>query len=138
MPRSQCCDTNSKRKRNFGLKYRGVSLATELLFRKLSSLEGTGPLPVSSVCDHGFFTQGGFFAVLTRLELYGLGSQVTGPYGTGSQVGGGFNWYFQGRRGARVTCDVSYVDDSPAQQSRTGFVAGSGGTLVGAHFWAFF
>lgn len=123
---------------HFGMKYRGLSFSTEYFLRWLTSLKGTGPLPIDSLFDHGYFAQLGGFVVPERLELYTSGSQVLGEYGNGSAIAGGVNWYVKGQRGARVTLDVTYLDNSPAQQSRTGYVAGASGPLVRAQFWSFF
>ncbi len=123
---------------HLGLKYRGASFATEYFFRWLTSLEGNGPLPVNSLFDHGFYVQGGLFVIPKRLELYSIGSHVTGDYGSGHEIAAGFNYYVGGRRGSRITFDVSHINDSPADQSRTGFVAGASGTLFRAQMWTFF
>lgn len=121
-----------------GVKYRGICISAEYFLRWLTALRGTGPLPIDSLFDHGYFVQGGFFVVPQRLELFSTGSYVTGDYGAGSQIGGGANWYLKGRRGSRFTLDVGYLDRSPAQQDRTGYVAGASGTLVRLQFWSFF
>ena len=123
---------------HFGLKYRGLSFSTEYFYRRLSSLEGTAPLPFASIDDRGFFVQGGVFLVPQRLELYAIGSEVTGEFGTGSEIAAGLNWYIDGRRGSRCTFDVAHLEDSPAQQDRTGYVAGASGTLFRVQFWMFF
>lgn len=122
---------------HLGFKYRGASVAAEYFLRWLTSLEGTGPLPVNSLFDHGFFVQGGFF-ITPQLECYGIGSQVTGDHGTGSEVAAGLNWYIRDQRGSRVTLDVARIEDSPAQQDRTGYVVGSSGTLFRVQLWTFF
>jgi hypothetical protein len=123
---------------HLGLKYRGMSFSTEYFLRWLTSLAGTGPLPVNSIFDHGFFAQGGGFLVPERLELYARGSLVTGDFGTGTAVASGVNWYAGGKRGARFTFDAAYVDDSPTSQNRTGFVAGGSGALFRVQWWHFF
>jgi hypothetical protein len=123
---------------HLGLKRRGFSASVEYMFRWLTALEGTGPLPIDSIFDHGFFASAGAFVLPQRLELYALGSQVDGEFGNGTEVGGGLNWYVGGRRGNRFTCEYVKVDDSPAQQSRTGLVAGASGGLIRAQWWHFF
>ena len=123
---------------HFGLKYRGMSLATEYYLRWLTSLGGTAPLPVNSLFDHGFYVQGGVFVMPERLELYAIGSRTTGPFGDGYEAGGGLNWYWGGERGARFTLDAVYLDGSPAQQDRTGLVAGARGALLRTQLWTFF
>ena len=121
-----------------GAKFRGVSLAIEYYFRWLNSIQGTGPLPVDSLFDHGFYVQSGMFVIPERLEPYVYGSQVSGDFGTGTEVGGGCNLYLNGQRGARLTFDVAHLEGSPAQQDRTGLVAGASGTLFRTQLWTFF
>ena len=123
---------------HLGLKRRGASLSTEYFFRWLTSIDGSGPLPVDSLFDHGFFAQGAFFVLPQRLEGYVRGSQVSGDFGTGSEYAVGFNWYCGGRRGSRFTFDFTRVDDSPTQQDRTGYVAGGSGALYRAQWWHYF
>lgn len=123
---------------HLGVKRRGVSFAAEYFLRWLTSIEGNGALPVNSLFDHGFFTQGGIFVIPQRLEVYGVGSYVQGDFGSGSEFGAGVNWYVDGRRGNRLTVEATRLDDSPAQQDRTAFVAGSSGTLIRVQWWHFF
>ena len=121
-----------------GLKAHGNSLTGEYFFRWLSNLDGTGPLPRSSIFDHGFFVQGGTFVIPRSLELFGRGSAVFGPFGDGSELAGGVNWYVKNKRDWRFTFDIARIDDSPAQQDRTGFLAGASGLLVRTQFWTYF
>jgi hypothetical protein len=123
---------------HLGVKYRGASFSSEYYLRWLNSLEATGPLPVDSLFDHGYFVQGGMFVIPKKLELFARGSQVKGDFGDGSEVSAGCNWYIKGQRGARCTLDVAAISDSPAQQNRTGFVAGASGTLFRVQCWSFF
>ncbi len=123
---------------HLGLKYRGMSFASEYFFRWLDSLRGTGPLPISTLFDQGFFVQAAVFAVPETWELFIRGSHVNGRFGDGSEVSVGVNWYVQGQRNWRVTADVARLDDSPTEQSRTGFVAGASGSLFRVQCWTFF
>ena len=121
-----------------GLKKRGFSLSGEYFFRWLTNIGGNGPLPRESIFDHGFFAQAGTFVAPQSLEIFARGSAVFGPFGDGSELSGGVNWYVNGERNWRFTADVARVDDSPAQQDRTGFLAGASGTLVRIQCWSFF
>lgn len=123
---------------HFGAKYRGWSFSSEYFFRWLSSIEADAPLPDDSIFDHGYFVQGGLFLFPRRLELYALGSYVTGEFGSGREIGGGLNWYHGGRRGSRMTFDCVHLTDSPTEQDRTGFVAGADGTLFRLQWWTYF
>ena len=113
-----------------GLEYHdmlAVRLGQRLTYTRID-----GAISETSLFDHGYFVQGGVFAVLERLKLFAIGSQVIDEFGTGNQVSAGFNWYFQDKRGSRFTIDATYLDDAPVQQSRTGYVAGPTGTLIRA------
>jgi hypothetical protein len=113
------------------VKYRGLSLSTELYAQDLSSLEADGPLPIRSTQAYGGFLQGGFFVIPQTVELYARGSFVTGEYGSGTESAGGLNWFLlPGKSNLRVTFDAAWLDSSPANQNRTGYVAGQTGLLI--------
>jgi uncharacterized coiled-coil protein SlyX len=112
-------------------KYRGLSLDGEYLFRWLDNFSTVGNRPsFSSLFDQGALLQGGCFWIPTKLESYARGSFVTGRFGTGSEFGGGVNWYPRGSRDWRLTAEVLYINHSPAQNLITGYRAGESGTLV--------
>jgi hypothetical protein len=116
---------------DWAFKHRGFSLSTEWYFQDLSSLTGNGPLPISSTQAYGGVVQGGFFILPRTVELYGRTSYVTGHYGTGSEIGAGLNWFIiPGKSNLRYTFDTTWLDRSPADQSRTGYVAGQSGVLL--------
>ncbi|MBX3433517.1 MAG: porin [Pirellulales bacterium] len=112
------------------VKYRGWSLSGEYFWRVLNNLEGSpAPPPQSSIFDHGGLLQGGAMLVSRKLEAFARSSFVTGPFGEGSEYGGGLNWFPRGVREWRVTGEVLQISDSPAQNLLTGYRAGSSGTL---------
>jgi hypothetical protein len=121
-----------------GVKYRGWSVSAEYFFRWLTRIQADGPIGNHAYFDHGFFAQVGVFAAPQSVELFGRGSAVYGPFGNGSEVGGGLNWYVVRTPNWRFTADVAYVSDSSAQQDRTGFSAGASGTLVRMQMWTYF
>ena len=123
---------------HLGLKKQGYSFTSEVFMRWLRNIEGTGGAELESLFDNGFYVQGGAFVIPKKLELFARGSAVTGNFGTGSEVAAGLNWHLFDERSARLTLDVTDVRDSPAEQSRTGYVAGASGTLVRMQLWTFF
>ncbi|KLU05398.1 hypothetical protein RISK_002605 [Rhodopirellula islandica] len=123
---------------HFGVKRRGFSFSSEVFLRWLRNIEGDNGTMLPSLFDHGFFVQGGAFVIPQTLELFARASQVNGEYGSGNEVSAGFNWHLFNQRSARFTFDVTSIDDSPAQQSRTGYVAGESGTLFRSQLWTFF
>lgn len=115
---------------DMALKYRGLGLSTELYFQDLRGLRGNGPLPFNSTSASGGFVQGGYFVLPRKVELYTRTSWVTGGYGSGTEIAGGFNWFIlPGQSNLRFTFDVADLESSPADQNRTGFIAGQSGLL---------
>lgn len=121
-----------------GWKYRGYSVTGETFFRWLRNVTGTGGSEFESIFDHGYFVQAATFAIPESLEFFTRGSQVFGDHGSGGEVSLGANWYPYQQRGARLTFELTDVNDSPAQQSRTGYVAGGDGILFRMQLWTFF
>ncbi len=120
-------------------KYRGLGLSTEIYFQNLLNLQATGPLPISSTSAFGGFVKGGYFVVPRETEVYARTSYVTGAYGSGYELGGGFNQFFlPGRDNLFFTFDAAWLENSPAGQNRTGFVAGQTGLLVRTQIVAVF
>ncbi len=120
-------------------KYRGLSLSSELFFQDLLGLQGTGPLPISSTSAFGGFVKGGWFVVPRETEIYARSSYVTGAYGSGYELGGGINRFFvPGKDSLFFTFDTAWLQNSPAGQNRTGFVAGQTGLLLRTQLVAVF
>ena len=121
-----------------GWKYAGLSLSGEYFWRWLTHLQADGPILDNAIFDHGFFVQAAAFLRPQSLELFARGAAVFGPFGNGSEVGAGLNLYLFQQRYQRFTFDVAHVEDSPAQQDRTGFMAGASGVLFRTQFWLSF
>jgi hypothetical protein len=120
-------------------KYRGLGLSTEIYFQDLLNFVGTGPLPITSTSAFGGFVKGGYFVIPRETELYVRSSYVTGAYGSGYELGGGLNHFFlPGKDNLFFTFDAAWLENSPAGQNRTGFVAGQTGLLVRAQIVAVF
>jgi hypothetical protein len=118
-------------------KYRGLGLSSEIYFQDLLRLQGTGPLPIASTSAFGGFVKGGYFVVPRKTEIYARTSYVTGAYGSGSELGGGFHHFvLPGKDNLFFTLDAAWLDQSPAGQNRTGFVAGQTGLLIRAQIVA--
>ena len=112
------------------VKCRGLGLSFEYFFRLLNDFDARPtPLPFDSLFDHGGLLDCGYFVVPSKLEVFGRTSHVTGRFGTGSEYGGGINWYPKGTREWRFTAEVLEVSDSPAENLLTGYRAGESGTL---------
>jgi hypothetical protein len=113
------------------IKYRGLGVSGEYFFRWLDGFkEFGGRSPHQTIFDQGGLLQAGFFLMPSKLETYARTSFVTGPFGSGNEVGGGLNWYVNGTRDWRMTVEVLRIDHSPAQNFLTGYRAGESGTLL--------
>ncbi len=114
-----------------GIKYQGWSLHSEYFLRWLSDIRGTGPIPQArrNLFDHGVFILGGRFLVPQHHELYLRTSAVYGPFGSGSEWGGGWNWFIKKHPNWRCTFDIAHINRSPTEQIRTGYEAGASGFL---------
>lgn len=121
-----------------GWKRQGLSVSGECFSRWLTGISANGPIPDQAIYDHGYFAQAGVFVLPQSVELFVRSSEVFGPFGNGSELGGGFNWYIMQNQNWRFTMDVCQVDSSPAQQDRTGFLAGASGLLVRTQVWTAF
>ncbi len=76
------------------LKYRGFSLSAEYYGRWIYDLEPQGGASrgsFPSMFDYGGLVQGSYAIIPRKFELYARSSAVFGPYGDGSEYGGGAN-----------------------------------------------
>ncbi len=118
---------------DLAFKHRGFSLSTVWYAQDLLDLKGNGRIPFSSTQAYGGVLQGGYFIVPQKVELYARTSFVTGRFGGGSEYASGFNWFpLSGKNNLRVTFDTTWLEHSPADQIRTGYVAGATGLLFRA------
>ncbi len=124
---------------DFACKYRGLGISGEFFWQDLFALEGSGPLPRSCIRQYGGFAQAGYFWIPERVETYARTSHVTGPYGTGSEYAGGFNWFLlPGKQNLRFTVDAAWLNNCPADQNRTNYQAGQTGILVRSQLQLYF
>lgn len=117
---------------DLSLKYRGLSLSGEYFGRwtyDLTPLAGTIPNDHRRIFDTGGFIQGSYSPIPRRLDLFGRASTVSGPFGHGTEYGGGANWYVFGNRNVRGSLEVKRVLHSPAENPLAGYVAGDFGTM---------
>jgi len=115
-------------------KWRGIGLFGEYYWRLLDNFRGTGTFSRSSVFDHGAMGYVSWCFVPRTYEIYGRSSFVTGPYGSGQEYGGGFNWYVRSSRQARLTLEALSIIRSPAQNFLYPYRAGYSGTALQTQF----
>ena len=114
-----------------GFKYRGFSFQSEYYVRRLDNFLATGPLPRSSILDHGFMAEAMHMVVKRRLGLYVLGGYVFDDFDRKPwELGGGATFYPTGMRAWRLNAHLIHVEKSPAASSFGYYVAGLTGTII--------
>ena len=121
-----------------GWKYRGWAANVEYYFRTLDGFKGTGTFLRSSTFDHGGLGYLSWCFVPRTCEIYARSSVVTGPYGTGQEYGGGFNWYVNQSRQGRFTLEALTMNRNPAQNILYPYRAGYTGTAIQTQFMVAF
>ena len=121
-----------------GWKYRGWAANVEYYFRTLDGFKGTGTFLRSSTFDHGGQGYLSWCFVPRTYEVYARSSVVTGPYGTGQEYGGGFNWYVNQSRQGRFTLEALTMNRNPAQNILYPYRAGYTGTAIQTQFMVAF
>ncbi len=112
---------------NAGAKYRGWSLDAEAYYRRVDDFVTTGPIPVSSLTDHGFQIQGSMMLIPSELQAYAGYSKIFGDYGNPYDVSLGLNWFPFSRKEVRVNVQGLYLDESPVGYSSVPFSVGAKG-----------
>jgi hypothetical protein len=114
-----------------GVKYRGFHLQTEYYFRWLWDFNANGPLPLTSIFDHGFYVQASQMVVRNFLCLYGVMSLVIDQFRRLPwEASGGVNYYPFATRSWRLNLHFIYVRESPAGSTFGYYVGGQTGPTI--------
>ena len=111
-------------------KWRGWSVNSEVFFRWIQNMQGTGSLSSSKLFQRGFYVEGGHFLIPQKLDVNVRYSQVSGLYGNASEYAAGFNWYPLDTRRMKVSFDATVLDGSPLQNTTSDILVGDNGTLL--------
>lgn len=113
-----------------GVKYRGFSFQSEYYFRMLDQFEATGPLPLTSIYDHGFMAEASYMVVPTTLAAYLAGGAVFDQFRRRPwEAGGGLSFYPSHTRSWRLNAHIMHVDRSPASSFFGYYLSGLTGTI---------
>src|SRR5579883_555704 len=115
---------------DLAFKYRGFSLSTEYYGRWIYGLKATGgavPKAYMNIFDTGGLAQLSYALIPKKFELFARTSGVFGPFGDGSEYGGGANWYAFSNRNVRVTFEAKRINHSSANNLLYGYFAGESG-----------
>ena len=121
-----------------GWKFEGWAVNFEYYFRLLDGFVGSGTFERSSIYDHGGLGYVSWCFVPRTYEVYARSSALTGPYGTGQEYGGGFNWYVNQSRQGRFTIEALHMNRNPAQNILYPYRAGYTGTAIQTQFMMVF
>jgi hypothetical protein len=114
-----------------GVKLRGFSFQGEYYLRRLSNFKANGPVPLTSVRDHGFQVQAMEMVVPKLVGVYATYGLVIDdfdrkPY----EISGGVSYYPSGTRSWRVNLHVIRIQRSPAASNFGFYTAGQSGTTI--------
>lgn len=125
-----------------GMKYRGFFLGTEFHHRWLDDFEASGPLPVTSVFDHGFYVQGSYIFKPVNVEVYASTSYVFGDkdagYSTSDERIVGVNFFPFNTRNVKVNTQLIDIDGSPVNSVFGYYVGGQHGKTLSMDFSVLF
>lgn len=119
-------------------KWNGFSANAEVFLRWIEDIRGNGALTEPDLFQRGFYLEGGHFIIPKRLDVNVRYSQVTGNFGTASEIAGGINWYPVDSHKLKISFDVTKLDGSPLNNTTSDFLVGDDGTLFRTQFQAEF
>jgi hypothetical protein len=110
-----------------GLKKKGFSVNGQYYMRWVGNFDADGPLPLTSMFDHGFEMSAGQFVVPKTLVLYVRGSKVFGQFANPYEYAGGAKWYFLPTERLWMTGEIMRVHKAPYGGAFTPYTAGMDG-----------
>lgn len=121
-----------------GFKYRGLFFQAEYYFRNLNKFDADGPLPLSSIYDHGFMIQVAAFPIKKKLEMYAATSQIFGSFNNANEYLLGTNLYLFRTRNVRINGQLIFPKDSPVSSVFGYYTGGQTGTTFSVSTSIFF
>ena len=113
-----------------GAKYRGFSFQGEYYFRTLRHFNATGPLPVSTIFDHGLMAEAMQMVIRRTLGVYVVSGFVFDDFDRKPwELGGGASYYPTKTRALRLNAHLLYVEKSPSSSFFGYYLAGQTGTI---------
>jgi hypothetical protein len=114
-----------------GFKYRGFSFQSEYYVRRLSHFVADGPLPLSSVLDHGFQVQAMHMVVPKYVGVYGTYGYVFDDFERHPwEISGGASVYPSGTRSWRLNFHLIRVERSGSGSNFGYYTPGQSGTTI--------
>jgi len=117
-----------------GVKYHGIFVQAEYFYRWLRHFSADGPVPVTQICDKGFYVQAAGYPIKKKLEVYGATSWVIGDKGAGFKTSYeylvGMNYFWFNNRNIQSNLQLMSVHSSPANSTFGFYVGGQLGPTV--------
>jgi hypothetical protein len=121
-----------------GAKYRGFSVQSEYIVRKLSDFQEKDPasgelkgLSLDSIVDQAVFVEAMHMVVPKKLGLYAVTSYMWDDFDRKPwEAGGGASFYPYGNRSWRINLHIIHIDKSPAGSTFGYYTAGQTGTIL--------
>ena len=111
-----------------GLKYKGWFFQLEYYLRNLSKFDANGPLPLSSIYDHGFYASASYELIPKALQVYASTSQIFDQFKMYPwEIVGGMSYYPAGTRSFRLNLNAIFVNKSAASSSFGFYLGGLNG-----------
>jgi len=114
-----------------GVKHRGFSFQSEYYFRRLSDFVANGPLPLTSVFDHGFMAEAMQMVLPRTLGVYVASGYVFDDFKRRPwELATGASFYPYGTRAWRLNVHLIHIVRSPTGSFFGYYTAGQTGTTI--------
>jgi hypothetical protein len=110
-----------------GIKKSGLAINGQYFTRWVNEFEADGPLPLSSMFDHGGELSASYFVIPKKLAVYARGSKVFGEFNNSWEYGGGAKWHFLPTERLWLSAELMKVHRSPYTGAFTPYTAGMNG-----------
>jgi hypothetical protein len=114
-----------------GAKFRGFSFQSEYYFRRLNQFVATGPLPLTSIFDHGFMAEAMHMVVPKTLGWYVASGDVFDDFKRNPwELSTGADFYPYRSRAWRINLHLIHIERSPTGSFFGYYTAGQTGTTI--------
>jgi hypothetical protein len=110
-----------------GVKWNGLAINGQYFVRWINDFEADGPLPLTSMMDHGAELTAGYFVTPKKVMLYGRGAWVRGEFGDSHEYGGGVKWHFLPTERLWLNTELFKIDRAPYSGAFTPYTTGMTG-----------
>jgi len=110
-----------------GIKWNGLAVNGQYFTRWVNEFEADGPLPLTSMFDHGGELSASYFVLPRKLAVYGRGSIVYGEFNNSWEYAGGAKWHFLPTERLWLSTELMRVYRAPYSGAFTPYTAGMNG-----------